>query len=87
MKEVLPQAQAYVRNQFQALRLGKVPVEQLLVSQKLSRELTEYSSPSPAARAVWQMQAAGSKSAPAARALSLHARQARRARLGCARAA
>ena len=59
LKEVLPQAHAYVRKQFQALRLGKVPVEQLLVSQKLSRELTEYSSPSPAARAVWQMQAAG----------------------------
>ena len=36
-----------------------MPVEKLLVSQKLSRELCEYSSPSPAARAVRQMQAAG----------------------------
>ena len=59
LKEVLPQAHAYVRTQFQALRLGKVPVGELLVSQKLSRELSAYSSPSPAARAVWQMQAAG----------------------------
>ena len=59
LKDVLPQAQAFARKQDQALRLGKVPLEQLLVSQKLSRELTEYSAPSPAARAVWQMQAAG----------------------------
>ena len=36
-----------------------MPVEQLLVAQKLSKELNEYSAPSPAARAVRQMQAAG----------------------------
>ncbi len=59
LKDVLPQAHAFVRAQDMALRLGRVPLEQLLVSQKLSRELGEYSSPSPAARAVWQMQAAG----------------------------
>jgi hypothetical protein len=33
----------------EALRAGRVPVEKLLVSQKLSRELGEYSSPSPVA--------------------------------------
>ena len=55
----LPQAQAYARRQIQRLMDGQVPAEALLVSQKLSRELGEYSSPSPAARAVWQMQAAG----------------------------
>jgi DNA polymerase II len=59
LKDILPQAQAYVHKQLEALRLGRVPAGQLLVSQKLSRELGEYSSPSPAARAVWQMQAAG----------------------------
>ena len=59
LKEVLPEAQRFVQKQFEALRRGSVPVEQLLVSQKLSRELGEYSSPSPAARAVWQMQARG----------------------------
>ena len=59
LKDVLPQAQAFAHKQDQALRLGRVPLEKLLVSQKLSRELTEYSLPSPAARAVWQMQAAG----------------------------
>jgi DNA polymerase-2 len=59
LKDVLPQAQAFARKRDQALRLGRVPLEQLLVAQKLSRELGEYSSPSPAARAVRQMQAAG----------------------------
>jgi DNA polymerase-2 len=59
LKDVLPKAQAFVRKQLNALRTGRVPVEKLLVSQKLSRELGEYSSPSPAARAVQQMQEAG----------------------------
>jgi DNA polymerase-2 len=59
LKDVLPKAQAFVQKQMNALRLRRVPVEKLLVSQKLSRELGEYSTPSPAARAVWQMQAAG----------------------------
>jgi DNA polymerase-2 len=59
LAQLLPQAQAYARRQLERLRLGRVPAEQLLVSQKLSRELGAYSSPSPAARAVWQMQAAG----------------------------
>jgi DNA polymerase-2 len=59
LKDVLPQAQAYAHKQLEALRRGHVPLEQLLVSQKLSRELSEYSSPSPAARTVRQMQAAG----------------------------
>jgi DNA polymerase-2 len=59
LKDVLPKAQAYVRKQLYLLRQGGVSLEQLLVSQKLSKELTEYSAPSPAARAVRQMQAAG----------------------------
>ena len=67
MKDVLPQAQAFIRAQDKALRLGRVPAEKLLVSQKLSRELAEYSSPSPAARAVRQMQAAGREVRPGQR--------------------
>jgi DNA polymerase-2 len=72
LKDVLPQAQAYARNQLQALRMGWVPAEKLLVSQKLSRELTEYSSPSPAARAVWQMQASGREVRPGQRVRFLY---------------
>lgn len=67
LKDVLPKARAFVRKQMEALRARDVPVEKLLVSQKLSRELGEYSSPSPAARAVWQMQAAGKTVRPGQR--------------------
>ena len=70
--DVLPQARAYARKQFEALRIGRVPVEKLLVSQKLSRELGQYSSPSPAARAVWQMQAAGRDVQPGQRVRFLY---------------
>ena len=59
LKDVLPKAQAFVQKQMSALRMMKVPVEKLLVSQKLSRELGEYSAPSPAARAVRQLEACG----------------------------
>ncbi len=72
LKDVLPQAHAFVRAQAESLRLGRVPLEQLLVSQKLSRELTEYSSPSPAARAVWQIQAAGKVVRPGQRVRFLY---------------
>jgi DNA polymerase-2 len=51
LKDVLPKAQAFVQKQMTALRTRRVPMEKLLVSQKLSRELGEYSSPSPAAQA------------------------------------
>jgi len=59
LKDVLPKAQAFVQKQMSSLRMTKVPVEKLLVSQKLSRELGEYSTPSPAARAVRQLEACG----------------------------
>ena len=72
LPDVLPQAQAYARRQLQALRTGRVAVEKLLVSQKLSRELGAYSSPSPVARAVWQMQAAGKMVRPGQRVRFLY---------------
>jgi DNA polymerase-2 len=72
LKDVLPKAQAFVQKQMNALRLRRVPVEKLLVSQKLSRELGEYSSPSPAAQAVWQMQAAGKVVRPGQRVRFLY---------------
>ncbi len=72
LKDVLPKAQAFVQKQMSALRTMCVPVEKLLVSQKLSRELGEYSSPSPAAQAVWQMQAAGKVVRPGQRVRFLY---------------
>jgi DNA polymerase I len=41
------------------LRSGRVPVRELIVNQKLSRELEEYRVPSPPARAAAQLQAVG----------------------------
>jgi len=59
LKDVLPKAQVFAEKQLTLLRRGKIPLEKLLVSQRLAREVGEYSSPSPAARAVKQLQAAG----------------------------
>lgn len=59
LPQFLPQARQQVRRRLDDLRRGRVPLEELVVHQRLSRALTEYSAPSPAARAVWQLQALG----------------------------
>jgi DNA polymerase-2 len=56
---LLPDILAFLRQHYVMLRARRVPLEQLLVTQKISRELEGYSSPSPAARAAAQLQAAG----------------------------
>ncbi len=56
--------QALVERAKRELRDGRVPLEQLIVKQKLSRTLDEYKSPSPAARAALQLQAHGRELAP-----------------------
>jgi DNA polymerase-2 len=55
----LPMLITYLRRQRDTLRAGQIPLELLLVSQTLSRALAEYRVPSPAARAVAQLEAAG----------------------------
>jgi DNA polymerase-2 len=72
--DFLPRAQAYASQQMLKLCAGRVPVEKLLVSQKLSRELGEYSTPSPAARAVRQLQATGKTIRPGQRVRFLFTR-------------
>jgi len=67
LKDVYPIALKYAQKQEELLRKGRVPVEKLLVAQKLSRELGEYSSPSPSARAVRQLQTAGKAVRPGQR--------------------
>lgn len=59
LPDFLPQARDFVRCRTDDLMKGCVPLEELLISQRLGRELNEYSSPSPAARATWQLQAQG----------------------------
>jgi DNA polymerase II len=59
LPERLPEIRALLRKKLRALRTGRAPLESLLVSQKLSRNLDAYHVPSPAARAAAQLEAAG----------------------------
>jgi DNA polymerase elongation subunit (family B) len=74
LPDFLPEARRYLRRRQADLLKGRVPLEELVVSQRLSRELTEYSTPSPAARAVWQLQAEGKKVSPGQRVKFLYTR-------------
>ncbi|MGD8406388.1 MAG: DNA polymerase domain-containing protein [Anaerolineales bacterium] len=47
-EELVPQAYRYVERQVQRLKAGKVPLDDLRVAKKLSRELEAYRTPSPA---------------------------------------
>jgi DNA polymerase-2 len=59
LAEALPGLYAFLRARLRDLRLGRVPLEELLVTQRLSRALDEYKTPSPAARAAAQLAAVG----------------------------
>jgi len=52
-------AQAYIRAELRRLQHGRVPVTDLVLRQKLSRVVSEYRTPSPAARAALQLETAG----------------------------
>lgn len=56
---LLPEVQAYAASELRRLRAGRVPLEELMLRQKITRALEEYRSPSPPARAAAQLQAAG----------------------------
>jgi len=59
--EKLLDAQIFMEGQLRRLRAGKVPLDDLLVAKKLSRELNAYKVPSPAALAAQQLQKQGVK--------------------------
>jgi DNA polymerase II len=65
--DCLPGVAALLRKTIAALRAGRIPLERLLVSLKLSRNLDEYRSPSPAARAAAQLAAVGKNLRPGQR--------------------
>jgi DNA polymerase-2 len=67
LPEYLPRILALLRRRLANLRLRRVPLEALVVGQKLSRALEEYRSPSPAARAATQLLAAGKSTRPGQR--------------------
>ena len=60
----LPQVIDFLRLQCRLLKLGRLPLEQLVVTQKLSRELVLYRSPSPAAQAARQLEGLGKSMRP-----------------------
>jgi DNA polymerase-2 len=64
MMDHIPDMLAFVECAKRDLKAGRVPHEDLVVSQKLSRALDGYKSPSPAARAALQLQARGRQVAP-----------------------
>ena len=60
----VPDVTALVERAKRELRTGRVPLDELIVRQRLSRTLDEYVSPSPAARAALQLQERGRQFAP-----------------------
>ncbi|MBP7044658.1 MAG: hypothetical protein KBE23_18030 [Chloroflexi bacterium] len=67
LASALPDVLALLRQRAHALRGGRIPAAQLLVSQRLSRTLDEYRTPSPAARAAAQLAAVGKERRPGQR--------------------
>ena len=60
----IPDVMALVEGARRELGTGRVPLDELIVRQKLSRTLDGYKSPSPAARAALQLQSKGRQLAP-----------------------
>lgn len=67
LPEALPRALALMRRRINELRAGWVPLEKLVMGQKLSRELDAYKDPSPSARALMQLHEAGKDMRPGQR--------------------
>jgi DNA polymerase-2 len=61
---LLPELVVLLKRKVKDLDSGKVPLEDLVVTQKLSREVDEYKSPSPAAVAVGQLAQIGKQTSP-----------------------
>lgn len=74
LPETLPAALAVMRHTWQTLRSGKAPLRDCLITQRVSRTLEEYRSPSPAAVALAQLQAVGKSLRPGQRVRFLFTR-------------
>jgi DNA polymerase-2 len=72
--ERLPELISLFQERLTDLRAGRIPLPQLLVSQKLSRTLEEYRVPSPVARAVAQLQQKGKSASPGQRVRFIYTR-------------
>ena len=63
----LPEALAHLGRRLWELKHGRAPLEELLLAQRLTRDIDAYRSPSPAARAARQLQDAGKVTKPGQR--------------------
>jgi DNA polymerase-2 len=70
----LQRALSLLRRKMADLRAGRVPLESLVINQKLSRELEAYRVPSPPARAAAQLQALGKSFRPGQRVRFIYTR-------------
>jgi DNA polymerase-2 len=70
----IPGARHILQSRLAQLRAGSIPLEQLLVSQKVSRELTAYSNPTPAVVAAKQLAQIGKTTLPGQRIRFLYTR-------------
>ena len=64
---LLPGAVALLRQALTDLQSGRIPLEKLVIAQKLSRALDAYRTPSPAARAAFQLRETGKEMEPGQR--------------------
>ncbi len=74
LPDYLPLAICRLRTRLAQLRTGRAPLDKLVVVQKLSRELPEYRSPSPAAIAAAQLARIGKPVRPGQRVRFLYTR-------------
>ncbi|MBN8656002.1 MAG: hypothetical protein J0M11_09720 [Anaerolineae bacterium] len=70
----IPEVMALVEGAKRDLRIGRVPLDELIIRQRLSRAIEDYRTPSPAARAALQLQAHGRQFAPGQSLEFLYAR-------------
>ena len=67
LASAVPDLITFLRQQVEDLQNGRIPLPQLLVSQRLSREIGAYRTPSPACRAARQLEAVGKPRRPGQR--------------------
>jgi DNA polymerase-2 len=70
--DALPEAVKYIKHRIEALLQGDIPLENLIVKQRLSRQLEAYRSPSPAARAAMQLADIGKEVRPGQKVAFIH---------------
>jgi DNA polymerase-2 len=63
-RATVPQAVAYAREKLRSLQAGEVPIKQLVVTHRLSRQLEQYRVRTPAARVAKQLSEAGVELSP-----------------------